>query len=154
MAKNDLERAARRIDAMLKAKGYGRAFISINKALVTQASSAIPVVPLYISILYKIMKAKGTHEGCVEQIQRLFATQMYNGSALTFDEAGRVRLDDCEMQPDVQRQVAEIWPWINTENLQKLTDIDGYRAEFLKLYGFGLPGVDYEADVEPHVTMS
>jgi enoyl-[acyl-carrier protein] reductase/trans-2-enoyl-CoA reductase (NAD+) len=153
LAKNDLERAARRIDAMLKANGYGRAFISINKALVTQASSAIPVVPLYISILYKIMKAKGTHEGCVEQIQRLFATQMYNGSALAFDPAGRVRLDDREMQPDVQRQVAEIWPWVGTENLQKLTDIDGYRAEFLKLFGFGVNGVDYEADVEPHVTM-
>lgn len=152
LAKNDLERAARRIDAMLKANGHGRAFISINKALVTQASSAIPVVPLYISILYKIMKAKGTHEGCIEQIQRLFATQMYNGSAPTFDEAGRVRLDDREMQPDVQRQVAEIWPWLSTENLQKLTDIDGYRAEFLKLFGFGLAGVDYEADVEPHVT--
>ena len=154
LAKNDLERAARRIDAMLKANGYGRAFISINKALVTQASSAIPVVPLYISILYKIMKAKGTHEGCVEQIQRLFATQMYNGSALAFDQAGRVRLDDREMQPDVQRQVAEVWPWVGTENLQKLTDIDGYRAEFLKLFGFGLGGVDYEADVDPHVTMS
>ena len=154
LAKNDLERAARRIDAMLKANGYGRAFISINKALVTQASSAIPVVPLYISILYKIMKAKGTHEGCVEQIQRLFATQMYNGSALAFDQAGRVRLDDREMQPDVQRQVAEVWPWVGTENLQKLTDIDGYRAEFLKLFGFGLDGVDYEADVEPHLTMS
>jgi enoyl-[acyl-carrier protein] reductase/trans-2-enoyl-CoA reductase (NAD+) len=153
LAKNDLERAARRIDAMLKANGYGRAFISINKALVTQASSAIPVVPLYISILYKIMKAQGTHEGCVEQIQRLFATQMYNGSALAFDEAGRVRLDDREMQPDVQRQVAEVWPWVGTENLQKLTDIDGYRAEFLKLFGFGLGGVDYEADVDPHVTM-
>jgi len=153
LAKNDLERAARRIDTMLKANGHGRAFISINKALVTQASSAIPVVPLYISILYKIMKAKGTHEGCIEQIQRLFSTQMYNGSAPTFDETGRVRLDDREMQPDVQRQVAEIWPWISTENLQKLTDIDGYRVEFLKLFGFGLPGVDYEADVEPHVTM-
>ncbi|MDD2763938.1 MAG: trans-2-enoyl-CoA reductase family protein [Opitutaceae bacterium] len=152
-AKNDLERAARRIDALLKANGYGRAFVSINKALVTQASSAIPVVPLYISILYKIMKANGTHEGCIEQIQRLFATQMYNGSALAFDQAGRVRLDDREMQPDVQRQIAEVWPWVGTENLQKLTDIDGYRTEFLKLFGFGLDGIDYEADVEPHVTM-
>ncbi len=152
MAKSDLEHAARRIDAMLKANGHGRAFISINKALVTQASSAIPVVPLYISILYKIMKAKGTHEGCIEQIQRLFATQMYNGSAPAFDEAGRVRLDDREMQPDVQHKVAEIWPLISTENLPQLTDIDGYRTEFLKLFGFGLPGVDYDADVDPHVT--
>ena len=105
LAKNDLERAARRIDAMLKAKGGGRAFVSINKALVTQASSAIPVVPLYISVLYKIMKAQGTHEGCIEQIQRLFATQMYDGAALAFDEGGRVRLDDREMRPEVQRQI-------------------------------------------------
>jgi enoyl-[acyl-carrier protein] reductase / trans-2-enoyl-CoA reductase (NAD+) len=152
LAKNDLERAARRIDALLKAKGYGRAFISVNKALVTQASSAIPVVPLYISVLYKIMKAQGTHEGCIEQIQRLFTAQMYNGSALTFDEGGRVRLDDLEMRPEVQRQIMEIWPQITTESLRSLTDIDGYRVEFLKLFGFGLAGVDYEAEVEPHVT--
>jgi enoyl-[acyl-carrier protein] reductase/trans-2-enoyl-CoA reductase (NAD+) len=152
LAKNDLERAARRIDAILKARGYGRAFISVNKALVTQASSAIPVVPLYISVLYKIMKAQGTHEGCIEQIQRLFATQMYNGSALTFDDAGRVRLDDREMRPEVQRQIAEIWPQVVTESLRSLTDIDGYRVEFLKLFGFGLAGVDYEADVDPHLT--
>jgi enoyl-[acyl-carrier protein] reductase/trans-2-enoyl-CoA reductase (NAD+) len=151
-AKNDLERAARRIDAMLKANGYGRAFVSINKALVTQASSAIPVVPLYISVLYKIMKAAGTHEGCIEQIQRLFASQMYNGAALAFDDAGRVRLDDYEMQPAVQRQVEKIWPRISTETLQELTDIDGYRLDFLKLFGFGLAGIDYDADIEPHVT--
>jgi enoyl-[acyl-carrier protein] reductase/trans-2-enoyl-CoA reductase (NAD+) len=154
MAKGDLEHAARRIDHLLKANGQGRAFISINKALVTQASSAIPVVPLYISILYKIMKAKGTHEGCVEQIHRLFATQMYNGAALALDETGRVRLDDREMQPDVQHEVAEIWPLISTENLPQLTDIEGYRTEFLKLFGFGLAGVDYEAEVDPHVAMS
>jgi len=152
MAKTDLERAAHHIDAMLKANGYGRAFISINKALVTQASSAIPVVPLYISILYKIMKARGTHEGCIEQIRRLFATQLYNGAAIDFDHEGRVRLDDREMQPEIQARVAEIWPKVSTENLQQLTDIVGYRAEFLKLFGFGLPGVDYDADVDPHVT--
>jgi len=148
LAKDDLERAARRIDAMLKVNGYGRAFVSVNKALVTQASSAIPVVPLYISILYKVMKALGTHEGCIEQIQRLFSTQMYNGSALAFDEAGRVRLDDREMRPEVQRQIRVIWPKVTTENLGELTDIQGYRAEFLKLFGFGLPGVDYDADIE------
>lgn len=153
LAKNDLERSARKIDAMLKVNGYGRAFISVNKALVTQASSAIPVVPLYISILYKVMKAKGTHEGCIEQIQRLFATQMYNGSALQFDEAGRVRIDDWEMRPDIQAEVAKIWPSVATENLAELTDIAGYRAEFLKLFGFGIPGINYEAEVEPHVPM-
>jgi len=150
LAKNDLERAGKRIDAMLKTHGYGRAFISVNKALVTQASSAIPVVPLYISILYKLMKAKGTHEGCIEQIQRLFATQLYNGSALNFDEAGRVRIDDWEMAPDIQAQVAPIWEKLTTENLAEHTDIAGYRKEFLKLFGFGIEGVDYDADVDPH----
>ncbi|OHE89499.1 MAG: trans-2-enoyl-CoA reductase [Verrucomicrobia bacterium RIFCSPLOWO2_12_FULL_64_8] len=153
LAKNDLERAARRIDALLKTKGYGRALISINKALVTQASSAIPVVPLYISILYKIMKAKRTHEGCIEQMRRLFATQLYNGSALAFDDASRVRLDDLEMKPDVQKAVTEIWPRVTTENVGRLTDLEGYRAEFLKLFGFGLPGIDYDAEAEPHWTM-
>ena len=153
LAKNDLERAAKKIDATLKAHGYGRAFISVNKALVTQASSAIPVVPLYISILYKLMKAKGTHEGCIEQIQRLFATEMYNNSALNFDEARRVRIDDREMRPEIQAEVKKIWPQITTENLPELTDIAGYRTEFLKMFGFGLPGIDYEAEIEPHVPM-
>jgi enoyl-[acyl-carrier protein] reductase/trans-2-enoyl-CoA reductase (NAD+) len=150
MAKIDLERAAKRIDAMLKTHGYGRAFISVNKALVTQASSAIPVVPLYISIIYKLMKAKGTHEGCIEQIQRLFATQMYNGSALDFDDQGRVRIDDWEMREEIQAQVAPIWSQITTENLAELTDIAGYQKDFLKLFGFGMDGIDYDADIDPH----
>jgi enoyl-[acyl-carrier protein] reductase/trans-2-enoyl-CoA reductase (NAD+) len=150
LAKNDLERAARSIDALLKVNGYGRAFVSVNKALVTQASSAIPIVPLYIGVLFKIMKAKGTHEGCIEQIQRLFATQMYNGSALKFDEAGRVRVDDWEMRPEIQAEVKRIWPQVNTATLNSLTDMTGYRADFLKLFGFGLPGINYDAEVEPH----
>jgi enoyl-[acyl-carrier protein] reductase/trans-2-enoyl-CoA reductase (NAD+) len=153
LAKNDLERAAKSIDATLKVHGYGRAFISVNKALVTQASSAIPVVPLYISMLYKVMKAKGTHEGCIEQIDRLFRTQLYGGQGLRFDEAGRVRIDDWEMEADVQAAVAKIWPEVNTENLGALTDIAGYRQEFMKLFGFGLPGIDYEADIDPHVEL-
>ncbi len=154
LAKNDLERSAKKIDAQLMAHGYGRAFISVNKALVTQASSAIPVVPLYISVLYKIMKANGTHEGCIEQIQRLFARQMYNGSALNFDAGGRVRIDDLEMKPDVQAEVARLWPQVTTETLATLTDIAGYRTEFMRLFGFGLPGIDYEAEVEPHIPLS
>lgn len=153
LAKNDLERAAKAINATLRINGYGRAFISVNKALVTQASSAIPVVPLYISILYKIMKAKGNHEGCIEQIDRLFRTQMYGGTGLTFDDAGRVRIDDWEMLPDVQAAVAELWPQVNTENLAALTDIVGYRSEFLKLFGFGIPGIDYDKDIDPHVEL-
>lgn len=153
LAKNDLERAARNIDSLLKLNGGGRAFISVNKALVTQASSAIPVVPLYISILYKIMKAAGTHEGCIEQVQRLFATRMYNGSKPGFDEAGRVRIDDWEMRPEIQAAVRDLWPRVTTENLAELTDIAGYRTDFLKLFGFGLPGINYEAETEPHVPM-
>lgn len=153
LAKNDLERAAKNIDSLLKLKGGGRAFISVNKALVTQASSAIPVVPLYIAILYKVMKAAGTHEGCIEQIYRLFATQMYNGHTPTFDEAGRVRVDDWEMRPEIQDAVRKIWPGITTENLATETDIAGYRSEFLKLFGFGVPGINYEAETEPHRPM-
>ena len=153
LAKNDLERAGKNIDSMLKLNGGGRAFISVNKALVTQASSAIPVVPLYISILYKIMKAAGTHEGCIEQIQRLFATQMYNGHTPKFDEAGRVRVDDWEMRPEIQAAVREIWPTVTTENLAEKTDIAGYRSEFLKLFGFEQPGINYDADTEPHLPM-
>jgi enoyl-[acyl-carrier protein] reductase / trans-2-enoyl-CoA reductase (NAD+) len=153
-AKIDLERAARAIDAALKAHGNGRAFISVNKALVTQASSAIPVVPLYISILYKVMKEMGLHEGCIEQMQRLFSTHLYDGNQPVLDNEGRVRIDDWEMREDVQAKVAAIWPQVTTENLAQLTDIAGYRAEFLKLFGFGLPGVNYDAEVEPHVPLS
>jgi enoyl-[acyl-carrier protein] reductase/trans-2-enoyl-CoA reductase (NAD+) len=153
LAKNDLERAAKNIDSLLKLNGGGRAFISVNKALVTQASSAIPVVPLYISILYKVMKANGTHEGCIEQMQRLFATQLYAPSGPRFDGSGRVRVDDLEMTPEVQAAVAKTWPGVTTENLPGLTDIAGYRSEFLKLFGFGLAGVDYGAEAEPHVPM-
>jgi enoyl-[acyl-carrier protein] reductase/trans-2-enoyl-CoA reductase (NAD+) len=153
LAKNDLERAAKALNATLHAQYGGRAFISVNKALVTQASSAIPVVPLYISILYKVMKAHGTHEGCIEQMQRLFATQLYNGHTPQFDDAGRIRIDDLEMVPAIQDAVREIWPTVTTANLVEKTDIAGYRNEFLRLFGFGLSGVDYEADVEPHVPM-
>jgi enoyl-[acyl-carrier protein] reductase/trans-2-enoyl-CoA reductase (NAD+) len=153
IAKNDLERAARNIDSVLKPNGGGRAFISVNKALVTQASSAIPVVPLYIAILYRIMKAQGTHEGCIEQMQRLFATQLCAPGGPKFDDQGRVRVDDLEMKPEVQASVAAIWPGVTTENLAAETDIAGYRSEFLKLFGFGLAGINYEAEVEPHLLM-
>jgi enoyl-[acyl-carrier protein] reductase / trans-2-enoyl-CoA reductase (NAD+) len=153
LAKNDLERAGKNIDSLLKLHGGGRAFISVNKALVTQASSAIPIVPLYIAALYKVMKAAGTHEGCIEQMHRLFATQMFNGHMPKFDEAGRVRIDDWEMKTEIQNAVRNIWPHVTTENLAAETDIAGYRSEFLKLFGFGLPGVNYETETEPHRAM-
>jgi len=149
-AKEDLEATAGRITQKLAATG-GRAYVSINKALVTQASSAIPVVPLYISLLYKVMKEKRLHEGCIEQIQRLFGERLCNGAAPQLDEHGRIRIDDWEMRPEVQAEVEKIWPTVTTENLSALTDISGYREEFLRLFGFGLPGVDYEAETDPVV---
>lgn len=152
-AKADLEAVAERLDARLKVD-RGRAFVAVNKAVVTQASSAIPVVPLYISLLFRIMKDKGLHEGCIEQMHRLLATQMYNGRALNYDEQGRVRVDDLEMRDDVQEEVARLWPQVTTENLREVSDIAGYKEDFLKLFGFAMPGVDYEADVDPDVPLS
>lgn len=151
-AKEDLEATARRIHHKLSAAG-GAAYVSVNKALVTQASSAIPVVPLYISLLYKVMKQKGLHEGCIEQIQRLFAERLYNGALVRLDDAGRIRIDDVEMLPDIQAAVAELWPSVTTENLAQISDIQGYREEFLRLFGFGLPGVDYDSDVPPEMAL-
>jgi len=147
-AKKHLRATAARIDAALKLH-RGRAFISVNKAVVTQASSAIPVVPLYISILFKVMKEKGLHEDCIEQIYRLFATQMYNHKCLNFDDEGRARLDDWEMREDVQKAVAEVWTRIDTDSIDALSDFEGYQKNFLKLFGFGLDGVDYDAETEP-----
>jgi enoyl-[acyl-carrier protein] reductase/trans-2-enoyl-CoA reductase (NAD+) len=146
-AKDDLERTARELDQKL-ASTKGRAFVSVNKALVTQASSAIPVVPLYISLLYKVMKERGLHEGCIEQMHRLFLL-LYVGASTPVDGSGRIRLDDWEMRPDVQQAVSELWPNVTTENLAEFSDIAGYKAEFLKLFGFGLPGIDYEKETNP-----
>jgi len=146
-AKEDLERGAGRINQRLGAKG-GSAHISVMKALVTQSSSAIPVVPLYISMLYKVMKEKRLHEGCIEQIRRLFATRLYIDGEVVTDENGLIRLDDWEMRDDVQQIVADLWPNVTSENLEEVTDLAGYQSDFLKLFGFGLPGVDYGADVD------
>jgi len=142
-AKKDVERAAKAISESYDCSAY----VAVNKAVVTQASSAIPVVPLYISILFKVMKAKSTHEDCIEQMVRLFNERLY-GSALQLDDAGRIRVDDWEMEPDVQQAVEEIWPEIRTETLYELADYSGYQENFLALFGFGLPGVDYDEDVE------
>lgn len=142
-AKEDLEATA----AALRETGL-KAYVSVNKAVVTQASSAIPVVPLYISILFKIMKEKGLHEGCVEQMDRLFREKLFRADGPELDERQLLRVDDWEMREDVQAAVAELWPQVTTDNLRELTDYTGYEAEFLKLFGFGLGGVDYEAEVE------
>src|SRR5262249_27878241 len=131
----------------------GSAVVSVNKAVVTQASSAIPVVPLYISLLFKIMKQKGTHEGCIEQIYRMFAEQVYNGHTPKLDDGGRIRMDDWEMEPQTQKAVMDLWPKVTTENLKEISDYETYKSEFLKLFGFGLPQVNYEADVNPLVSL-
>jgi len=148
-AKEDLERVQRALDAKL-APIHGKAWVSVNKALVTQASSAIPVVPLYISLLYKVMKAEGTHEDCIEQMDRLLRDRLYNGKPQP-DEAGRIRVDDWEMAPQVQKLVGERWQEVDTENFTTLGDFAGYQSSFLRLFGFGLEGVDYAADTDPVV---
>ena len=145
MAKDHLESTAFKITDDL-AKIGGKAFVSVNKALVTQASSAIPVIPLYISLLYKIMKAEGTHEGCIEQIQRLFSARLYTNGTIPVDEKGRIRIDDWEMNPEVQKEVAELWKGATTENLTAIGDLAGYKSDFLNLFGFGFDGVDYAAE--------
>ena len=140
-AKKDLDNARIAIDARL-ASVHGKSYVSVLKALVTQASAAIPIMPLYLSLLYKIMKEKGGHEGCIEQIDRLFREALYNPSR-HLDAEGRLRVDDKELRPDVQEAVAELWSVVNTENLYQLTDFQGYKDEFLKLFGFGFDGVNY-----------
>lgn len=151
-AKLDLDRAAEAIRGRLTHLG-GDAFVSVNKAVVTQASSAIPVVPLYVSVLLKVMNAAGTNEGCIEQMVRLFETRIYGPTGVDRDTDGRVHVDDLEMAPEVQSAVAEIWPEITTETLRDLSDFDLYQKEFLKLFGFGIEGVDYGADVDPEIEL-
>ena len=149
-AKDHLEATAFEITKSL-ADLNGKAFVSVNKALVTQASSAIPVIPLYISLLYKVMKAEGIHEGCIEQIQRLFAERLYTGTAAPIDEAGRIRIDDWEMRADVQAKVAELWEQATTESLPTLGDLAGYSDDFYNLFGFKVAGVNYTDDVNEMV---
>lgn len=151
MAKDHLEASAKTINSKLKEIG-GRAFVSVNKALVTQSSSAIPVVPLYISLLYKVMKEKGIHEGCIEQMVRLFADRLYSDS-LALDAAGRIRVDDLEMRDDVQQEVSNLWEEVNTENINAISDIEGYREEFFKLFGFGFAAIDYDKDTDSNVSI-
>lgn len=150
-AKEDLDRAAHAIDAKLKRQG-GSAYVAVLKSVVTQASAAIPVMPLYISMAFKIMKELGIHEGCIEQIQRLFATRLYSGQPPATDEQHRLRLDDWELRDDVQDACRDLWSKINNDNIYQLTDYQGYKNEFLRLFGFGLAGVDYDADVDPEVS--
>ncbi len=144
-AKDHLEKSAFTITEKLNDIN-GKAYVSVNKALVTQASSAIPVIPLYISILFKVMKEKNIHEGCIEQIQRLFKENLY-AENLQLDDKGRIRIDDREMREDVQKEVSELWDQVNSENISQITDIEGYRNDFFNLFGFKVDGIDYDVDV-------
>jgi len=148
-AKEHLEATAHELNRML-AKINGKAYGSVNKAVVTQASAAIPVVPLYCSILFKVMREKGIHEGCIEQIYRLFGEKLVDGKVAT-DQEGRIRLDDWELRQDVQDQVLQLWHKVDRGNINALADLQGFRTEFFRLFGFEFPEVDYSEDVDVDV---
>ena len=147
-AKEHLEATGHTLDARLRAAIGGDAWVSVNKAVVTQASAAIPAVPLYLSVLMKLMKERGTHEGPIEQIVRLFRDHTGPGASPTLDGKGRIRLDDLEMQPDIQAEIAGIWQDLTTENFRAHSDYEGYQRTFHQLFGFGVPGVDYTVPTE------
>jgi enoyl-[acyl-carrier protein] reductase/trans-2-enoyl-CoA reductase (NAD+) len=152
-AKEDLEAAAHDLDADLSKSGGG-AWVSINKAVVTQASAAIPGVPLYMSMLFDVMQARGLHEGPIEQIARLFRDHLAPGAEPATDEAGRIRLDDLEMREDVQTEVARRWAEVTTERLDELSDFAGYQRDFERLFGFSVDGIDYDAPTEVHRSLA
>ncbi|SHE81177.1 enoyl-[acyl-carrier protein] reductase / trans-2-enoyl-CoA reductase (NAD+) [Seinonella peptonophila] len=147
-AKDDLEQRGRALNHYLQQKCNGRALVSVNKAVVTQASAAIPVVPLYISLLYGEMKKQGVHEDCIEQMFRLYQDRLYRlDGEIPVDSQDRIRIDDLEMKPEIQQAVEQKWEKLTTENIEELSDIEGYRRQFLRLFGFAIEGVDYEQDV-------
>lgn len=149
-AKDDLEATAFTITDQLKDLN-GKAYVSVNKALVTQASSAIPVIPLYISLLYKIMKEEGIHEGCIEQIQRLFRERLFTNKEIPVDAQGRIRIDDWEMREDIQSKIAALWEEATTEKLPEIGDLAGYKKDFFNLFGFEVPGIDYSLESDEMV---
>jgi len=147
-AKEHLEATGHALDARMQSAVGGHAWVSVNKAVVTQASAAIPAVPLYLSVLIKLMKERGTHEGPIEQIVRMFRDHTGPGATPKLDDKGRIRLDDLEMQPDIQAEIAGIWEHLTTENFRERSDYAGYQADFHRLFGFDVPGVDYTAPTE------
>jgi len=149
-AKKDLERKAEAINRLLAPIG-GQALISINKALITRASAVIPAVPLYIALLYRVMKEKKLHEGCIQQMYRLYHDYLCGENPLQTDAEGRIRLDDWEMRPDVQNEVRSLWRRVDQDTVGRLADIEGLRDEFLRHHGFAMPGIDYSQDVRPDV---
>lgn len=151
-AKKDLDRAAHAIDIEMKKIG-GSSNVAVLKSVVTQASSAIPVMPLYIAMSFKKMRELDIHEGCIEQINRMFRERLFrtDGIAPEVDDNNRLRLDDWELREDVQSHCKALWPTLTDDNLRELTDYQEYKDEFLKLFGFGIKGIDYDADVNPQV---
>jgi enoyl-[acyl-carrier protein] reductase/trans-2-enoyl-CoA reductase (NAD+) len=147
-AKADLDRASGEIQRKLQAI-EGDARVAVLKAIVSQASAAIPVVPLYAALLFQVMKEQGSHEECIEHIDRLFASQLQIGATMRLDDAGRIRVDDLELAEVVQTEVKRRWPLVDTDNLRELGDLAGFREDFLKIFGFGIQGVDYDAEVDP-----
>lgn len=147
-AKEHLEATAATLDQYMQ-EVDGHAYVSVNKALVTRASAVIPVVPLYLAILFRVMKEQGLHEGPIEQMYRLFRDRLYSGGPVPVDAEGRIRLDDWELQDNVQSVVHGMWPKITNENVEKETDLEGYRRDFLRIHGFGYDEIDYEKDIEP-----
>jgi enoyl-[acyl-carrier protein] reductase/trans-2-enoyl-CoA reductase (NAD+) len=147
-AKADLDRASGEIQRKLQAI-EGDARVAVLKAIVSQASAAIPVVPLYAALLFQVMKEQGSHEECIEHIDRLFASQLQSGATMRLDDAGRIRVDDLELAEVVQTEVKRRWPLVDTDNLPELGDLAGFREDFLKIFGFGIQGVDYDAEVDP-----
>jgi enoyl-[acyl-carrier protein] reductase/trans-2-enoyl-CoA reductase (NAD+) len=154
-AKTHLERTVGELNQRLEPI-KGRAWISVNKALVTRASAVIPAVPLYISLLYRVMKAKGLHENCIQQMDRLYRDFLFGASAQPpkTDDQGRIRLDDWEMRADVQQEVRDLWDRVNADNARQLADIEGFKQEFLRHHGFDMPGIDYTQDLEEDIVAS
>jgi enoyl-[acyl-carrier protein] reductase/trans-2-enoyl-CoA reductase (NAD+) len=151
-AKKDLDKRVINIREKLSSHG-GDARVSVLKAVVTQASSAIPIMPLYLSLLFKVMKADGSHEGCIEQLYRLFSECLYSDNP-RLDDEGRLRVDELELRPEIQDAVSSAWSQVTSDNLYELTDFVGYKKDFLRLFGFEIDGVDYEADVNPDVPIN
>jgi enoyl-[acyl-carrier protein] reductase/trans-2-enoyl-CoA reductase (NAD+) len=148
LAKADLDRASQAISKNLQGVG-GSARVAVLKAIVSQASSAIPVVPLYVALLFKVMKEQGMHEDCISHIYRLFSTQLVPGAQQRLDDQGRIRVDDQELSAPIQQAVKERWPQVTSDNLSELGDLAGFREDFLRIFGFGIKGVDYDAEVGP-----
>ena len=147
-AKDDLEKTAHDLDKKMQEKIKGQAYVSVNKAVVTRASAVIPTVPLYIGILFRIMKKRGLHEGCIEQMYRLLSEKLFSGKNIPLDNENRIRLDDWELRDDVQKEVLEDWNKLNKDNVKELADMSLFRRDYMNMHGFEIDGIDYSEDVQ------